>query len=362
MAARDLLEGVTLKDVVGLVRDHRAAQIANELHYAYHALRAFRSARLSYSPLWLMLFVTARCNLRCLHCPYHSPESPREPLGFQDMSMELFAEVLDRFPKTRGIALTGGEPLLNPRVFEMAQVARERCITVHMPTNGTLLSSNMDSLLAAPLDLLNVSLYGTDAASFAQLTGAPKAVFHKVLEAVEELADRRSQHGYPRVLRASFVCTRQTMHQIVELVRLCEEVGFDRVRLRNLHCYGVPGYGPSACLYADDPEVHRLIAALEAEQFAIPVTLPKLHKRPAKARSCTMPFWLLNIDGDGYIGPCYPRGTSEPWDNVLEAPDVWNSPTLVEARRLLLDTSQPQPESCGCCEEMVQGRPTLRRT
>jgi hypothetical protein len=62
------------RKVGALFRDHHAGQIINTLHFAYHALRGFPSARLPYDPNWLECLITARCNLHCFMCCFRSSE------------------------------------------------------------------------------------------------------------------------------------------------------------------------------------------------------------------------------------------------------------------------------------------------
>jgi MoaA/NifB/PqqE/SkfB family radical SAM enzyme len=342
----------TLKKLAALFRDHRPGQIVNALRFGYHALRGFPAIHLPYDPLWLVLDITSRCNLHCDHCPYGNPESPRKPLQFRDMTMDTFARILDRFPRTIVIGLGGGEPLLNSHVLEMIQLAHERRIKVRIPTNGTLLSGNIDAFLAAPLEFLSVSLYGTDAASFAQLTGAKGSLFDDIIGAVAELAHRRLPGGYPRILRTSFICTKQTMSRALDFIRLCEELGVDEVKLRNLYYFGIPGYGEPMCLHEDDPEVADFIENLRRQRFRIPVFLPRLYRSNYIPRQCITPFQQLNIGGDGSIGPCCVMGPDKRWGSFLD-PDVWNGPTMTQTRRNLRDVTYPLPPGCLHCERMI---------
>jgi len=150
------------KKAASAVRDRTLAQIRNAVSYSWHAWRQFPSATVPYSPLWLDLLVTARCNLRRAHCSFRIARSLRPPRGSRDMEIGTFVRILDRFPSVMSIVLAGGEPLLHPALIEMIHAAHARRLKVHIPTNGTLLPRYVDSLLDAPVEMLNVSLYGTD--------------------------------------------------------------------------------------------------------------------------------------------------------------------------------------------------------
>jgi MoaA/NifB/PqqE/SkfB family radical SAM enzyme len=273
--------------------------------------------------------------------------------------MDTFMQIVNRYASSIAIGFTGGEPLFHPRLFDMIRIAHERRMKVHIPTNGTALLAHVDEFLEAPVELLNVSFYGTDAESFARFTGVRANFFDDILKAIAELAARRRPGSYPHILRGSFICTKKNMHRVVDFVRLCENLGIDQVKLKNLNFFAIPGFEESMCLYEDDPEVQNFIEHLRRTRFRIPVFLPRLYRRDYKIRGCNMPFRLLSIDGDGFIGPCCVEGTDKRWDNFYENPEVWNGPTMSIKRRDLLDSTYPLPLTCLHCEEMILDSPSI---
>jgi MoaA/NifB/PqqE/SkfB family radical SAM enzyme len=349
--ARAFFNLSTLGKLVFLFRDHSPSQITNTLRFGSHALRGFRATHLPYDPMWLSLDTTARCNLQCRHCVHGNPENLHKP-QFCDMTMDTFRQILDRFPRAISVSLGGGEPFLNPNLLDMIHLAHERRMRVHINTNGTLLQSNIDALLEAPLEYLCVSLYGTDAPSFTQVTGARGSLLDEVLNGVQELVARRPPGGYPHLLRTSYICTRPSLSQAIEFVRLSESLGVDSVKLRNLCLYGLRGRDESMCLYEDDPIVQAWVDDLRRQHFGLPVSLPGLYPRSAHGRHCTRPFQLLNIGGDGSIGPCAAIGSHSRWGHFLD-PGVWNGPTMAQIRRPLCDPAQPLPAICRHCENMI---------
>jgi len=120
----------------------------------------------------LRLSVTDRCNLRCEYC---MPEDdyvwlPREDvLHFEEISalVDLFVALgIDK------IRLTGGEPLLRRDLASLvAMIAGKRGIhDLALTTNGVLLEDQIDSLKAAGLGRITVSLDTLDRARFQTLT------------------------------------------------------------------------------------------------------------------------------------------------------------------------------------------------
>ena len=339
-----------------LVRDHRPDQVINTFRFAYHAWRGFPEAELPYDPTWLDLFITSRCNLRCEHCAYGNPLSPREPQVSRDMPMDMYIGILDRFRGAIAVALAGGEPLLHPGFVDMVCQAHRRCMKVHVPTNGTLLAGRVKELLGAPIEMLNVSIYGTDGESFGALTGGRKTLFEETVRAVRELAHGRRRGGYPRILRTSFICTKETMHRAVDFIRLSERLGVDQVRLKNFTPFGIPGYGEEMCLREGDPEVEAFIGRLRAERFHVPVYLPRLYRERYEPRQCDMRYRMLTIDGDGNIARCCVEGPMKRWGNIFREKEVWNGRVMLAARRQMRDSARSLPPLCMHCEEMIPER------
>jgi MoaA/NifB/PqqE/SkfB family radical SAM enzyme len=340
-----------------LWRDHRPGQIFNTLRFASHALRGFPATHLPYDPNWLVFLITARCNLHCYMCSFKNCGCPH-PIrrGFRDLTLELFGQILDTYPRAIVVELSGGEPLLHPRIFEMIHLAHQRHMKVHIPSNGTLIGRRMEAMLKAPVEILNVSFYGTDAANFSQVTGTDGSLFDATVEGVAERARRRRAGGYPRRLRTSFVCTRGNLHLVPDFIRLSEKMGVDEVKLRNLRFHDIPGGLPeSLSLNADDPEVRDFLIGLRRQRFRIPVFLPRLGRSDDR-RKCDHPFRLVAIDGDGYIGPCCVKADKRCWGNLLEQANLWNGPAMLQARRAQTDPNLPPPPLCRYCEERIPER------
>jgi MoaA/NifB/PqqE/SkfB family radical SAM enzyme len=275
--------------------------------------------------------------------------------SFQDFTPESFRKILDTFPRAIVVELSGGEPFINPSIFEMIHLAHERRLKVHIPTNGALLAGKIDALLKAPVDILNVSFYGTDAASFSQVTGAAGSIFDATVEGVAELARRRRRGGYPRLLRTSFVCSKDNLHRAIDFIRLSEKLGVDEAKLRNLRFHETTGLPESLCLNAEDQEVRDFLTGLHRQRFSIPVFLPRVPRHDDR-RKCDHPFKILAIDGDGFIGPCCITADKRCWGNLFEQPDLWNGPAMIRARRDQMDPTSPAPSICRYCEERIPER------
>ena len=120
----------------------------------------------------LRLSVTDRCNLRCRYC------MPAEGMAWLGRDELLDADELARLVAlfarlgVTDVRVTGGEPLVRPGIAEI--VARVKGTPgireVSITTNGVLLAGQVDELMAAGLDRVNVSVDSLDPERFAQIT------------------------------------------------------------------------------------------------------------------------------------------------------------------------------------------------
>lgn len=111
---------------------------------------------------YLQWHITHSCNLRCTHC-YQQDYSSH----MQDSDLFQTLDAYCSFLKEKNLAgqinLTGGEPLLHPRFFELAAEIRRRGLRLGVLTNGTLIDPETACRLAELKPVfVQVSLDGTE--------------------------------------------------------------------------------------------------------------------------------------------------------------------------------------------------------
>ena len=112
---------------------------------------AFKSTR---HPILAQIVPIRRCNLACAYCNEHDANAAPVPtdaiLGRIDQLAAL---------GTSTIALSGGEPLLHPDVFQIIRRIRQRGCMAQVLTNGYLLNPELiRKLNQAGLDRLQISI------------------------------------------------------------------------------------------------------------------------------------------------------------------------------------------------------------
>jgi MoaA/NifB/PqqE/SkfB family radical SAM enzyme len=83
----------------------------------------------------VVFFPTSRCNSRCLSCDWWRAS------GADDLTLDEVDRIAAELPslRTKVVLFSGGEPLLRPEVFEIADLFARRGIELHLLTSGIML-------------------------------------------------------------------------------------------------------------------------------------------------------------------------------------------------------------------------------
>ena len=170
---------------------------------------------------YMRLSITDRCNLRCCYCMPAAGVTPivhDDILRYEELlriAQAAAALGIDRFK------VTGGEPLVRRGVadFIRALKALHGVRQVTLTTNGLLLPSMLDALLAAGMDAVNISLDTLDNAQYQAVTRSAHTA-DEVLRAVRLCAGR-----LPTKINA--VLLPETASQLIPLSHLAQELPVD---------------------------------------------------------------------------------------------------------------------------------------
>jgi len=111
----------------------------------------------------VVLNVTAKCNLRCIHC-YADVDSTSDTLA-QELSTGEIKGLIDELAeiKTPVLLFSGGEPLLRKDIFGLASYASKKGVRCSLSTNGTLITEEVaDKLKRSGFDYVGVSIDGLE--------------------------------------------------------------------------------------------------------------------------------------------------------------------------------------------------------
>ena len=135
---------------------------------------------------YLRLAVNEHCNLRCVYC---MPEEGVSFLGQDQLLSTTELKIILQIMSDLGVnkvRFTGGEPLLRKDIIDLIEYSSKRSIfeSVHITTNGLLLSKYIDQLQQAGLTGINISLDTLDAEKFKNITRRDE--FQNVMKGLNE--------------------------------------------------------------------------------------------------------------------------------------------------------------------------------
>lgn len=111
------------------------------------------------------LFLSERCNSRCVSCDYWKH-------GQADLDLEAVTRLLPSLERlgTEVVLISGGEPLLNPEWAQIAALLGQHGLKVWLLTSGLSLAKHA-ARAAKLFDAITVSLDGTDRSTYAAIRG-----------------------------------------------------------------------------------------------------------------------------------------------------------------------------------------------
>lgn len=301
-------------------------------------------------PLWLLAELTYRCPLQCPYCS--------NPLDYASQEHELNTEQwLDVLRQGRAmgaaqLGFSGGEPLVRKDLPELIAGARELGYYTNLITSGLgLTEAKVQAFAEAGLDHIQVSFQASDPELNNAVAGSRKAFGQKLA-----MARAVKAAGYPMVL--NFVIHRHNIHQMNDILALCENLDADYVELATCQYYGWAfknreGLMPSkAQLVQAEQEVNCYRDDLRNRDRPMKVIFVTPDYYEERPKAC-MNGWgnlFLTVAPDGTALPCHSaRLLPIDFPNVQTQSlgDIWyHSPGFNHYRG---DSWMPEP--CRSCDE-----------
>jgi radical SAM protein with 4Fe4S-binding SPASM domain len=298
-------------------------------------------ATLAHRPPFASIELTYQCNLACRFCynpverrgqvrshPLPKPGAP--PLAFEEI-VSLLDQLRDM--NVLFLTLTGGEPLVHPRFWDIAEAAKARGFALRIFTNGVLIDEAVADRLAALRPFcLEISVHGATAATSEALNQVPGS-HARMMHALELLRER------DLLVYLKCVVTRLVENELEDIQRLGEGFGYSIYFDPHLYT-STDGETYPLDLRASDEALYRLFSAKGLNIGGSPFEgTPDLN--------CSVASGSLHIDPYGNLHPCIQW--DEPVGNIRTAPlrEIWErSPRLGEIRELNRRLPQLLKDAC----------------
>lgn len=169
------------------------------------------------APLFVSWQITRDCDLCCLHCCTDSAPGKRMP---DELSAEEAMQVASEIARNEVpyVMLCGGEPLVVPHFFALAETLGTAGVRLKIETNGQRFDAGIATRLARlPIRSIQISLDGdTQEVYERQRPGGVLAKAHAACRAVREA-------GLP--LEVTFAPTRINLHEAAGVIRRARALG-----------------------------------------------------------------------------------------------------------------------------------------
>jgi SynChlorMet cassette radical SAM/SPASM protein ScmF len=176
------------------------------------------AAKRAVPPLQTIYFyLTEGCNLRCRHC-WIEPPHQSEKRQYPALDPALFRHILEQAKPLglKSVKLTGGEPLMHPRIGEILEILRSENMRFNVETNGVLCTAGLArDLVRSGMFHVSVSLDGADAETHEWVRGV-KGCFDAALEGIKNLVAAGIR---PQII---MTLMRRNVGQIESVVRIAE--------------------------------------------------------------------------------------------------------------------------------------------
>jgi len=245
----------------------------------------------AFFPRGLDLEITWNCNLNCTICLRQVVN-----IGENNLSLDQFKYILGQLPKVRYINIIGnGEPLMNPDLFEMLDLAGSKNIKVSTTTNGTLLNEYNIKRFNNSLSSVYVSIDTPCPEKYAQIRKGAK------LENVVGNLVRLGELRPTILLTIQAVMMKDTVEDLPGLVNFAKSIKADHLSLSHIASLDNQENDNQHAHKHKDMEYYLRKAKDLAKMYGL-----KLTYRPTQPKqgSCSQPWLRPFIDINGDIYPC----------------------------------------------------------
>jgi MoaA/NifB/PqqE/SkfB family radical SAM enzyme len=305
------------------------------------------------------LYLTDRCNSRCVTCDYWRH-------GKVDMNLADAQRLLPalRQLKTEVVLLSGGEPLMNPEWSAIAEMLGDLGIKVWLLTSGLSLAKHARRV-SELMDAVTVSLDGTDPQTYQAIRGLD--AFDNVCDGIKAAAAL----GLAPSVRVTV--QRSNYRQLPKFVALSRQLGarqvsFLAVDVANPHAFGRnEAFSKDLTLSPEDLlEFDQILSEME-DSCAAEFESGFIAESPAKLRRlyhyfsaiqgrgnypqvrCNAPEFSAVIGATGKVQPCF--FISGPADDQLRDGNlagVLNTQEMTDLRAGIRAGKQAECKTCVC--------------
>lgn len=296
--------------------------------------------------------LTRRCNFSCIHCGT-SCGAPRD----DELTLEQAYRMIEDLGtlKCEIFNMSGGEPLMHPHWFELAQRAEKNGMKVFMITNGWYVEENIDKIAASPIGRVGISIDG-DEEIHNYIRKNPQA-YKRALGAIRALKSRGIAAG------AVTHVSKQNFHMFEDMYKVFSEIPLDFWQIQLTFASGrmkehadsilEPEAMIDVARFVEDKRTNGEMRVCVGDNLGY-------HSRfdiaDSTWKGCFAGRWLMGIEADGSVKGCLSLPPDFYEDNVKNRSiiDIWQDRELFKMNRYF--NPEDMKGTCKDCDKIPECR------
>jgi len=254
----------------------------------------------------LTLEITSDCPLRCEFCSSNVGRCQVMSYSLEEMK-SIVDEVSTLGCKT--ISLSGGEPLIHPKILQISKYIKDKGICLYIYTSGNLFyfqsvgplgTSLVSDLKTLGIDRLIFSIHGGNPELHDGITNV-KGSFKNLIDSI------RIANNFGLKTELHFVATKKNYRGFPKIYSIAKQFNVELIRVLRLVPQGVGATSKSLLeLDINETEEFKTIIKNLAKDSAVPIRVGSHYSilGIGEDNICTAAIKKASILPDGYMVPC----------------------------------------------------------
>lgn len=298
-------------------------------------------------PRRIVFELTNSCNLNCIMCGRNSASF--KPTFFD---MKWFKKFSPIYNHVEEVTLMGwGEPTIHPHFGEMLEILNDAGVRIYFCTNGMKLDSLTNKIFEHKVDVMAVSLDGSDYETNAEIRRGSDLT--QIVSSLKNIVKIKKQNNlkFPYI-NFVFTLMKRNIDLFPKMITLAAEVGIEEVK--GVYLTAFDNNMISDILYDEAEKVKEIFKESEelAAKYNILLKLPHVRGTdPAgdkRHKDCYTAYRDFFLGSDGYVRACMSNSIKlfhvDKYDDFESA---WNGSEFVKWREVV--NTGKMAESCKYC-------------
>lgn len=262
------------------------------------------------APIYVEISLVSYCNHKCLFCGLDFAHNEKVALD-ADILMTRIEEMGSLGVKS--IMFAGeGEPLLYPRMAEVASHAKSCGIDVSITTNGMAGNANIWERLLSSLTWVRFSIDAANPETYATVHGISPARFERTITSLKEAIRIKREQHLPATIGVQFLMIQQNLADIEAALRLYSDIGVDYLSFKpyseHPKMINKSGFTYSTGMIHATEKTIRAFAGTAKTAIIFRKTATEVYSNGVQrfTSCCALPFWgYISSRGDFYTCSVY---------------------------------------------------------